>query len=103
MRVVSLHRIDERQSVFLEGFTKLDRRSFARPMHPPRAHDLTETLVKDMFGRAMESRKVELLKKMFKEHLGLEIKFVRSEKTKGWNKVSLYDYECWLFSEPGFN
>ena len=56
-----------------------------------------------MFGRAMESRKVELLKKMFKEHLGLEIKFVRSEKTKGWNKVSLYDYECWLFSEPGFN
>jgi hypothetical protein len=26
---------------------------------------------------------------------------VRSEKTKGWNKVSLFGYECWRFVESG--
>jgi hypothetical protein len=58
---------------------------------------LTEALVKDLFGRAIESRRVPKLKEAFQTHLGLSNKFVRSEK--GWNKVSLYGYECWRFAE----
>ncbi len=39
----------------------------------------------------------------FKTHLDLEKKFVRSEKSKGWNKVSLYGYEFWCFAEQDEN
>jgi hypothetical protein len=52
---------------------------------------------------AIESRRVTKLKEAFKAHLGLENKFVRSKKTKGWNKVSLYGYKCWRFAEQDEN
>ena len=106
VHVVSKHAINERSSDWLDGRVKLDRRSFVFcALH---AHMLlTEALVKDMFGRAIESRslsrRVQKLKEAFKTHLGLENKFVRSEKTKGWNKVSLYGYECWRFAETDEN
>ena len=98
VRVMSQHAINERDSEWLDKVVRLDRRSFVFcALH---AHmRLTEALVKDMFGRAIESRRVQKLKVAFKTHLGLENKFVRSEKTKGWNKVSLYGYECWRFAE----
>ncbi len=64
---------------------------------------LTEALVKDMFGHAIESRRVKQLNEAFKKHLGLEHKFVPSRKTTGWNKVSLYGYECWRFAEQDEN
>ena len=98
VRVMSQHAINERDSEWLDQVVHLDRRSFVFcALH---AHmRLTEALVKDMFGRAIESRRVTKLKEAFKTHLGLENKFVRSEKTKGWNKVSLYGYECWRFAE----
>ena len=61
---------------------------------------LTEELVKDMFGRAIDSRRVQRLKDAFKTHLNLENKFVRLDNKHGkWNKVSLYGYECWRFAE----
>ena len=102
VRIVSQHAIDERSSAWLDGRVKLDRRSFVFcALH---AHmRLTEAVVKDMFGRAIESRRVQKLKEAFKTHLGLENKFVRSEKTQGWNKVSLYGYECWRFAETDEN
>jgi hypothetical protein len=98
VRVMSQHAINERESEWLDKLVHLDRHSFVFcALH---AHmRLTEALVKDMFGRAIESRRVQQLKKACKTHLGLENKFVRSEKTKGWNKVSLYGYECWRFAE----
>ena len=98
VRVMVQHAIDERSSDLLDRVVRLDRHSFVFcALH---AHmRLTEALVKDMFGRAIESRRVQKLKEAFKTHLGLENKFVRSEKTKGWNKVSLYGYECWRFAE----
>jgi hypothetical protein len=98
VRVVSHHAIDERRSEWLDGVAPLDRRSFVFcALH---AHmRLTEALLKDMFGRAIDSRRVQRLKDACKEHLGLENKFVRSDKTKGWNKVSLFGYECWRFAE----
>jgi hypothetical protein len=102
VRVMSQHAIDERKSEWLDTIVLLDGRSFVFcALH---AHmRLTEALVKDMFGRAIESRRVPKLKEAFKTHLGLENKFVRSEKTKGWNKVSLYGYECWRFAEQDEN
>ncbi len=47
----------------------------------------------------LEARRVHKLSQTFKMHLGLEKKFMRSDKIKGWNKVSLYGYECWRFAE----
>ena len=98
VRVMSQHAINERESEWLDKVVHLDRHAFVFcALH---AHmRLTEALVKDMFGRAIESRRVQKLKEAFKTHLGLENKFVRSDKTKGWNKVSLYGYECWRFAE----
>jgi len=83
--------MDERPSEWLDQLVRLDRRAFVFcTLH---AHmRLTEALVKDLFGRAIEARKVHKLSQAFKTHLGLEKKFVRSDKTKGWNKVSLYGY-----------
>ena len=102
VRVMSQHAINERDSEWLDKIVHLDRHSFVFcALH---AHmRLTEALVKDLFGRAIESRRVQKLKEAFKTHLGLENKFVRSEKTKGWNKVSLYGYECWRFAEQDEN
>jgi hypothetical protein len=60
---------------------------------------LTEALVKDMFGRAIDSGKVKELSSAFKKHLNIENKFVRNEGKRGWKKVSLYGYECWRFAE----
>jgi hypothetical protein len=98
VRVMSQHAINERDSEWVDIVIHLDRRSFVFcALH---AHmRLTEAIVKDMFGRAIESRRVTKLKEAFKTHLGLENEFVLSEKTKGWNKVSLYGYECWRFAE----
>ena len=102
VRVMSQHAINERESEWLDKVVHLDRHAFVFcALH---AHmRLTEALVKDMFGRAIESRRVQKLKEAFKTHLGLENKFVRSDKTKGWNKVSLYGYECWRFAEQDEN
>jgi hypothetical protein len=102
VRVMSQHAIDERDSEWLDKVVRLDRHSFVFcALH---AHmRLTEALVKDMFGRAIESQRVKKLKEAFQKHLGLENKFVRSDKTKGWNKVSLYGYECWRFAEQDEN
>ncbi len=65
----------------------------------------SEALVRDMFGCSIESRRVQKLKEACKTHLGLDddLKIVRSEKTKGWNKVSLYGYECLCFAEQDEN
>ena len=102
VRVMSQHAMDERPSEWLDRLVRLDRRAFVFcALH---AHmRLTEALVKDLFGRAIEDRKVHKLSQAFKTHLGLEKKFVRSDKTKGWNKVSLYGYECWRFAEQDEN
>ncbi len=103
VRVMSHHAVDERNSEWLGSkVVSLDRRAFVFcALH---AHmRLTEALVKDMFGRAIEARRVGKLNEAFKRHLGLEHKFVPSQKTKGWNKVSLYGYECWRFAEQDEN
>jgi len=60
---------------------------------------LTEALVKDMFGRAIESGKVPQLREAFKKHLNIQDRFVRNEGKRGWKKISLYGYECWRFAQ----
>ncbi len=97
------HVVNQRESEWLDKVVRLDRHAFVFcALH---AHiRLTEALVKDLFWRAIEARRVPKFSAAFKTHLGLEKKFVRSEKTKGWNKVSLYGYECWRrFAEQDEN
>ena len=98
VRVVDQHPIDERRSEWLDERVQLDRRAFVFcGLH---AHmRLTEALVKEMFGRAIDTGKVAQLRSAFKTHLGMEDKFVRSDKKRGWKKVSFYGYECWRFAE----
>jgi len=98
VRVMRQHKCSERTSAYLNGLVRLDPRAFVFcALH---AHmRLSEALVKDMFGRAIESRRVESLKAAFQRHLNLRDKFQRSSQSKGWNKVSLYGYECWRFGE----
>ena len=98
VRIMSQHSCRERASDYLGGLVRLDSRSFVFcALH---AHmRLSEALVKDMFGRAIESRKVDKLRAAFSTHLGIKDKFQRSSQSKGWNKVSLYGYECWRFGQ----
>ena len=79
---------------------RLDSRSFVFCALHARMR-LSEALVKDMFGRAIELRKVDKLRAAFSTHLGIKDKFQRSSQSKGWNKVSLYGYECWRFGPFG--
>ena len=78
VRVVDQHPIDERRSEWLDERVQLDRRAFVFcGLH---AHmRLTEALVKEMFGRAIDTGKVAQLRSAFKTHLGMEDKFVRSD------------------------
>ncbi len=90
VRVMSQpHAIDEGKFEWLDTVVRLERHFFVFcALH---AHmRLAEALVKDLFGRAIEgfeAQRVQKLSQAFKTHLGLEQKFVRSDKTKGWNKV----------------
>jgi hypothetical protein len=96
VRVVVQYKIDERRSEWLDKRVQLDRSAFVFcALH---AHmRLTEALVKDMFGRAIESGKVPQLREAFNTHLNIQDRFVRNEGKRGWKKVSLYGYECWRF------
>ena len=98
VRVVVQHRIDERRSEWLDGHVQLERAACCFcALH---AHmRLTEALVKDMFGRAIDSGKVPQLRQAFKTHLDIQDRFVRNEGKRGWKKVSLYGYECWRFAQ----
>ena len=98
VRVMRQHACSERTSEYLKTLLPLDARAFVFcALH---AHmRLSEALVKDMFGRAIESRKVERLRSAFERHLGITNKFQKSSQTNGWNKVSLYGYECWRFGQ----
>ena len=71
---MSHHAIDERDSEWLGKVFSMDRHSFVVcALH---AHmRLTEALVKGIFGRAIESRRVKQLNEAFKTHLGLEHKW----------------------------
>ena len=93
VRVVDQHPIDERRLECLDERVQLDRRAFVFcGLH---AHmRLTEALVKEMFGRAIDTGKVAQLQSAFKTHQGMEDKLVRSDKKRGWKKVSFYRYEC---------
>ena len=55
---------------------------------------LTEALVKDLFGRCIEKSRVDRLQRAFMDHLDIEDRFVLKQGEKGWNKVSMYGYEC---------
>jgi len=97
VRVVSVRSIDERRSEWLDDRVKLDRAAFVFcGLH---AHmRLTEALVKDMHGRAIESGKVKQLIKAFKTHLDIQDRFVRNDAKRGWKRISFYGYECWRFA-----
>jgi len=98
VRVVVQYKIDERRSSWLdERVPQLDRAACVFcALH---AHmRLTEALVKDMFGRAIESGKVPQLRQAFMTHLNIQDRFVRNDGRRGWKKVSLYGYECWRFA-----
>ena len=68
VRVMTQHAINERESEWLDKVVRLDRCVFVFcALH---AHmRLTEALVKDLFGRAIEDRKVHKLSQAFKTHL----------------------------------
>ena len=97
VRVIVQHKLDERRSEWLDSHVQVDRAAYVFcALH---AHmRLTEALVKDMFGRAIESGKVPQLREAFKTHLNIQDRFVRNEGKRGWKKVSLYGYECWRFA-----
>ncbi len=78
VRVMTQHAINERESEWLDKVVCLDRHAFVFcALH---AHmRLTEALVKDLFGRATEARRVPKLSAAFKTHLGLEKKFALRE------------------------
>jgi len=64
---------------------------------------LTESLVKVMFGRAVQSNKtVAALNNAFTQHLGVQEKFKQVQKEgnkKAWQKISFTGYECLKFSK----
>ena len=61
---------------------------------------LTESLIKVIFAKAIESGKVNELNAAFLKHLQMENTFQKQKDEHGgssWKKVSVYGYQCYDF------